>query len=397
MQAARHAVEADETLRFRHAPIGGLRIGRLRAAQDVRGIHRHRLHRAAARLQRHGAVDAFLRSLDVGLEIGLQRLVEEALVHQLGPFRADRGLEAVLRLGQDALLQRAVGDVQGGQSRRLVHDAALEPDRGIAGVEAAAHAIARELAVQPRQDRRAIHRLAVQRHGFATLEADRDAQRLRRPLLARRAPAARALARRFPAVDLAAGQGEAQHVLVDRVGLLLRTHFEAALLQPALLVGPHLRVLLLDLADRRHDHIVAQGLDGDVEAHLVVAHAGAAVGEMPGAQRIAPLERFLHDEVPVRDQQRVLALVPLPGAHQRLDEFVPDRLRGVDGAVLDRAQFLRALLDVVAFLRADTAGVAEQRVHGVAALDQPRHAEAGVEAAGEGEDDFPGVHDPNSG
>src|SRR5690606_25669933 len=44
-------------------------------------------------------------------------------------------------------------------------------------------------------------------------------------------------------------------------------------------------------------------------------------------------------------------------------------------------------LDGRALFGIDAAGVGEHRVHRPAALLQPRHAEAGVEAAGEGEDD----------
>src|SRR6185437_12260443 len=144
----------------------------------------------------------------------------------------------------------------------------------VAGVEAAAHAVRREQRIELRQQLVAGELLAVQRHRLAVLEAELHAQRRRRPLGARLAPAARTLARGFPLVDLAAGHGDAEQVLVDGVGLLLGAHAEAALLQELLLVGARLGVLLLDLADRRHDLVVTQRLHREVEAHLVVAHAG---------------------------------------------------------------------------------------------------------------------------
>src|SRR5690606_10516792 len=139
-------------------------------------------------------------------------------------------------------------------------DATLQADGGIAGIHAAPDAVGGEHAVEPGKDLLARHLPAIDRHRFAPDEAQRDLQRFIRPGAARRAPAAGALARRFPAVDLAAGHGDAQQVLVDGVGLLLRLHAEAALFQIGLLVGAGLRVFLLDLADRRHDPVVARRL-----------------------------------------------------------------------------------------------------------------------------------------
>src|SRR3546814_8345436 len=60
---------------------------------------------------------------------------------------------------------------------------------------------------------------------------------------------------------------------------------KAALFKVALLVGAHLGVLLLDLADRRQDGVIAAGLDRQIEAHLIVAHAGAAVRNRARTQR----------------------------------------------------------------------------------------------------------------
>src|SRR5690606_37017497 len=128
---------------------------------------------------------------------------------------------------------------------------------GVAGVDAATDAVLREHRVEPGQQLVAGHLRAVQRHGLALDEAQRRAQRFDRPRLARRAPAARAFARRVPAVDLAAGHGQAEQVLVDRVGLLLRAHAEAAFLQILLLVGAGPGVLLLDFPDRRDDAVIA--------------------------------------------------------------------------------------------------------------------------------------------
>src|SRR5690606_998454 len=250
-----------------------------------------------------------------------------------------------------------------------------------------------EQPIELRQQLVAGHLRAIQRHRLAVLETDPHLQRLGGPLGARLAPADRALARRLPAIDLAAGHGQPEQVLVDRVGLLLGAHAEAALLQVGLLVGAYLGVLLLDLADRRHDAVVALGLYRQVEAHLVVAHAGAAVGDGVGAQFGGAPERGVHDQVAVRHQQRVLALVALAGPHERLDESVPDRRAAVDGDVAGHAELGRALLDELALVGVHAAGVGEHGMHPPAALLQVGHAEAGIQAAGEGEDDVFGIGD----
>jgi len=120
---------------------------------------------------------------------------------------------------------------------------------------------------------------------------------------------------------------------------------------------------------------------------LVVAHAGAAVGDDVGAQFGGALERGVHDQVTIRDQQRVLPLVALTGPHERLDEATPDGRATVDGDVAGDAQFGGTLFDEIALFVIHATGIGEHGVHVVAALLQVGHAEAGVESAGEGQDD----------
>ena len=357
----------------------------------MRGLHRHRVDAAAAGLQHHFAVDGGLRGLQEGFQVRLQRIVVEAFVHQLDPFARDLGLEAVLLFGQHGLFQRAVRGQQRHQTRRFEHDAPLQADHGVARVHAAAHAIGREQRVQFRQQRGAGDGLSVQADRLAVPEADRHPQRFHRPLGARRAPATGALARSRPGVDLAAGHGQAQQVLVDGVALLLGAHAEATLFQVGLFVGTGLRVFLLDLADRRHDAVVATGLHRKIETHLVVAHAGATVRDGIGAQLGGPLQRGVDDQVAVGHQQRVLALVTLARPHERLDEALPDRRATIDGDVAGHAQLGGALLDEGAFFGIHAAGIGEHGMDVPAAFLQVGHAEAGVEAAGEGEDDVFGL------
>src|SRR6185437_1109759 len=93
--------------------------------------------------------------------------------------------------------------------------------------------------------------------------------------------------------DLATRHRHAEQVLVDRVALLFRAHAETALFEILLFVRARLRVFLLDLADRRDDDVIAERLDRQVETHLVVTHARAAVRDEFRTQLIAALERGL--------------------------------------------------------------------------------------------------------
>src|SRR5262249_54773651 len=132
--------------------------------------------------------------------------------------------------------------------------------------------------------------------------------------------------------------------------------------------------------------------DGYVEAHLVVAGARAAVGHGVRAQ----LERHAHDRLGLR---RALAAhgdgIDAAAQHVALDEVrdeaPPDVGARVHRAVLAHAEGPRARLDRGQRLLREAAGV---HGHGhdvrAVALAQPRGAEAGVESAGEGEDD--GLH-----
>ena len=70
-------------------------------------------------------------------------------------------------------------------------------------------------------------------------------------------------------------------------------------------------------------------MDGDVEADLVVALAGAAVGDRVGALSLGDLDQELGDERPgERRGQRVDALVERVGLEGRVAEVGDEVLRG---------------------------------------------------------------------
>src|SRR5690606_5912518 len=140
-QGGAHAEQPDEAFGLGHTPVGALRVGGATAGEDVRRTHGHRLHAAAVRLQHDLAVDTALAAGQEGLQVGLQRVVVEALVHQFHPLACHFRLEAVLLLAQYRLLEGAVGGEQGGQARCLEDDAALQADGGVAGIQAAADTV----------------------------------------------------------------------------------------------------------------------------------------------------------------------------------------------------------------------------------------------------------------
>src|SRR5207342_1569015 len=107
-------------------------------------------------------------------------------------------------------------------------------------------------------------------------------------------------------------------------------------------------------------------------------------------------KRGVDDQVTIRDQQRVLALVALARHDERLDEAVPDRGAAIDGHVRGHAEFGRARFDGRAFFRVDAAGVGEHGVHVPAPFLQVGDAEGSVEAAGEGQHDVLGCHGGSS-
>ena len=99
------------------------------------------------------------------------------------------------------------------------------------------------------------------------------------------------------------------------------------------------------LAHRGDDlEIGRQRLDRDVEAHLVVALAGAAVRDVAGAFLAREVDQQLGDQRPSqRRGQRVHVLVQRAGLQRRKDEIADERRFGVHDERLDRARAERFL------------------------------------------------------
>ena len=89
-----------------------------------------------------------------------------------------------------------------------------------------------------------------------------------------------------------------------------------------------------------------QRADADLEAHLVVALAGAAVRDGVGPMRTRGGHEVLDDERSrQRRDQRVAVHVERVGAYRRADEVAGELLPGIDDDRLDGAAGERALAD----------------------------------------------------
>ncbi len=221
----------------------------------------------------------------------------------------DEPVEPQRVLGEGQPFQRAVGGMEDRRGRRLVDLAALDADEPVLDVVDAADAVRAAQRVQPVDELHGLQALPVERDRDAALERDDDLDRGGRRGRVDR-PLVDVGRRRDPGVLEDAGLDRAApQVHVDGVGRRLRDGD----LDPAL--G---RVVDLLLARQAHPHAHrgddlqprVEGVDGHVEADLVVALAGAAVGDRVGALALGDLDEQLGDERPgERRRERVDALV----------------------------------------------------------------------------------------
>ena len=224
--------------------------------------------------------------------------------------------------------------------------------------------------------------LAVEADRHAALELDLHGLRLVGRLLGRRDELEDVVVGRVREVlDPASLRGAAPEVVVDRVGRDLGAALDgdpvlARVLD--LLVAAHLPAAHgrddLQLGRERGD----RGLDAD----LVVALAGAAVGDRVAAGLARVLDRELGDQrAPERGEQRVAAAVERVGLDRRQDEVAGELLARVDGEAVDRADPARLALDDLVVL-AGLAEVDRQRDDlGLVLVGDPLEHHARVQAA----------------
>ena len=140
------------------------------------------------------------------------------------------------------------------------------------------------------------------------------------------------------------------------------------------------------VADGSYDlQLRVEGHHPHLEAHLVVALAGAAVGHGIGAVLARRLHHVASDERRAQGGgQRVLLLVHRSGLEAGEQELLHQRLPPVHDDGLRRADGQRPLPDR---LEVDHAQVGGQRNHDVGAILflEPRHRHRGVQPAAVGE------------
>jgi hypothetical protein len=144
------------------------------------------------------------------------------------------------------------------------------------------------------------------------------------------------------------------------------------------------------IADRREDRQLRRdGLQHDLEPHLVVARRSAAVGDGIGAELRCELREVFRLQAALgADRQRVHVAAPHVAHDQILDDAVEELRPRFDEAVIDGAKRPRALVERTGGGRIDAAAIDGHRHDGpVVSLLEPRHAERRVEAAREREDD----------
>ena len=129
-------------------------------------------------------------------------------------------------------------------------------------------------------------------------------------------------------------------------------------------------------------------MDGDVEADLVVALAGAAVGDRVGALALGDLDEELGDERPgERGGQRIGALVERVGLEVRPDEVGHEALARVDDVGARRAGGHGPRLDALA---QRAAAEVDREGHDLdpELLPEPGDGDRRIESARIGEDDL---------
>ena len=143
----------------------------------------------------------------------------------------------------------------------------------------------------------------------------------------------------------------------------------------------YLAGLALQLADRGMNLIITERAYRLIKAQLIIAHAGAAMGEMTGIQLIGKLQTTGDDHVAIRAQHRVLLVHARARPQQRHDELVPQRLPDVQFMMFDRAELQCPVADPLFLFVIDTAAVDKGGVYRKALFAQSQHAIAGIHAA----------------
>ena len=235
--------------------------------------------------------------------------------------------------------------------------------------------------VERAQDVGGRHLLAVDRDAVAGLEIELDVLRLVRRLFRRDAEQEHVRGRLDPRVlQDAALEADVEQIAVGAVGLLRADrHGDALRLRVVDQVGAALEI---PVAPRGDDLQVGRERgEGQLEADLVVALAGGAVGDGVGLFQARDVDHALGDER-TRDAgaEEILVLVKRVGADHREDEVAREFLGQVVDVALGRAGLERLLVEALEFLFLADVGAERDDLRVIFFL-QPRQNDGGVQTS----------------
>jgi hypothetical protein len=354
--------------------------------QGIGRLHARARHRSLPELQADAARHLLLRRVDEGAE-GLAKGAEPfALVEGLGEALGDGHLEGEGLPVEAELFELGVGLHDDRTAGRLVDSPGFHSHNPVLHHVEDAHPVLTAEGVELPDELDSVHLAAVDRDGQALVEADRHVLGLVGRLRRRDADLEHALELRLVGgiLEVETLVAYMPEVVVAAVGIgFFHGDRDVPLLEVGDLVLAARQVP--DPPGRDHLHLGGEGLDPELEAHLVVALARASVRDRGGALRDGHLGQALGEQGPGRrGSKQIATLVDGPGFHERPkvveDEFflqvLHHKLRGTgcDGLLLEGGP--------VAFL-ADVA--ADRDDLAVVILFQPGHDHRGVESAGIGE------------
>ena len=330
----------------------------------------------------HLAADAVLAGVQEGLEVPGEGIEEVTLVQKAAVEVAQGLLPEQLLAGQDQLLQLPVGADEQVRGGGLVAHAALDAEDGVAEVHASADAVGAAQVIEAGDEGDGVQAFAVQRHRDALIEADDQGGGGGGP---DGAAGEGRLGQGAPGVQgLPAAHAGAPHALVDGVVLGLLGEHQAALGAVVHLLGPG----QAQVADGGQElQVRGQGAEGHIEAHLVVAGAGGAVGDGRGAHALGQLcNRAGLADALGGDRQGVHLAAQHVAVDQVAQVAVEEAGPGVHGGVADGAEFGRGRLDARQLLRREPTRIHRDRSHLIALLLQVEHTEGRIKTARKGED-----------
>ena len=313
-----------------------------------------------------------------------------AVVDQLGVARHQLVLEMRHLTIERDRLDGAVGFEHHGAGGCFVTAAGLHAHVAVLDQIEPADAVVAGHLVQVEHHLRRAHRHAIDAHDVTATVTEFDVGGLVGRLLGRHGPAPHVLARLPVGVfEAAALVGDVKEVGVHRVGgFLAALHLDGDAVGLAV-VEQRLAGGEVPLAPRRdHFHAGHERVSAELEADLVVALAGGAVGDGIRAALAGDLDEALGDQrAGDGGAKQVLALVDGVGTEHGEDEVAGEFLaQVVDVDFLD-AKELCLLARGLEFLALTDVGGEGHHLAAVVLLE-PAHDHRGVEATGIGEDDF---------